>query len=175
MRHVEHRRPAVAAVCKEEAAGRFNLFVVPACPDADRQRNSRERAEDRGITCERRQRRVGLDDAMAEPLQPVDAGAIAASRWHRSTAGRHDVGDSVKRAGTGLDAPASRCLVECGDAGVETELDASAARGANERVAHVTRAVGHRKVLAGFALELEWHAQRLFEEPLLMLEWPRAQ
>src|SRR5437762_3480344 len=165
-RRVQHDRTADAEVRPQERAGEaYRDRPVDAQRQLDVVRDAGERrvygvgrVED-----ERRERRRGGHDRVAEARGERVAGAVAAAPGERLPAGReHEMRrdhllrrrDDAKLAGDAID-------LEDALAGVE--LRADAARFAQQRLQHVARATRDRKQLAaGFLAEA--HAD-LVEEP----------
>jgi hypothetical protein len=123
----------------------------------------------------RRQRRIRLVRDMAQcpsQLQP-DPGA-AGCRHRQPTCGEHD----SRRLQVALccdDGPASVRRLEIDEFRVEPQGHAFWPGEGDESVAHVTRPVRNRELLAAVGFQLEWHADVAFKKLSLSSQRPRTE
>ena len=123
----------------------------------------------------RRQRRVGVDHAVAERRGDGEPGAVAPGRGDGQAAGREDHargGDGSARRG---EAEARGAGCDRGHAGAELQPDTARPRERHQPVAHVARPIRLREQLAGFLFERQRNVQVVLEKRALLVERPRLQ
>ena len=124
---------------------------------------------------QRRERRIGVDHGVAEPLRHGQSRAVTAGCRHRQSTGRENHAIARQIAARGRDRECGSGARQVADRGLEADLDALGSRVRDQAVANVPRAIGSRKQLAGLLLERQWNVEIALEELALLVQRPRAQ
>ncbi len=176
VRHVQHRRPAVAAMGEQETALGPGTLVRRSRGDTDPERHSGQHPKRRRLGRERGERGIGRVHGMTEPFQHLQTSPVAPGLGDRAAAGgENGPVHQQRRCAVSLVPPAAPLGSQSGDAAVGKKPGAASRRQRQQPVPHVAGAVGTGKELGRPGFLRQRDPQLSLEEGDLLPERPGAQ